>query len=133
MHVATLLIAPNADDIAHGERGNCSKCPIARWVMRTIPRAVRVSVDLETIAFDVDGEVPGIPGWERGTVSFGLKTPEPVGVWMNDFDRGMPVRPKTFAYPLDDRRMHHRALIAILEGRERSAAVVASMKPRGAN
>lgn len=53
---AEVVVNVTDDDIAHGSRGNCHKCPVARAVTRLIPQAT-VSVSLTEVHVFTTGMV----------------------------------------------------------------------------
>jgi hypothetical protein len=86
-----------ANDIAHGKKRDCQKCPVARAVFRVARNAGwwGVSAGVWVVAFYAsEAEFDG-SGLFRDSAGF----PESVGDWINAFDDGSPVAP--FSFKLD--------------------------------
>lgn len=89
-----------AHDIAKGEQKQCTRCPVARAVLRAAIKAgwYGVSVGYETASFyknattmqlDSDGDV-------YGEADQSVKFPEFVSDWIDAFDESVPVTPFKF-------------------------------------
>jgi hypothetical protein len=108
MIVATLMIAPSADDIVWGDQNSSFNCPIARWGRRMLPDA-----DVT----DVFDDSMHLEFWDLDITPICLTLPIDATEFIFDFDTGRPVAPGRFNCDLDSDNEDHRRLIAALEGR----------------
>jgi len=86
LEVEAVTIAVTAEDIANGDPGNCSTCPVALAISReTGLDASFLDVDQEEIIID-EGQ---------------LTCPIVVQQFISRFDNGKPVDPFTFELPIE--------------------------------
>jgi hypothetical protein len=78
------------DDIAHGEKMSCSRCPIARAVGRAFPDAQEIHTAGNIFVQLPPDEGKAYPRRYQGG------TPEEARKFMNAFDGGHPVSPICF-------------------------------------
>jgi len=83
----THRIEVTAEDIAHGVREDCERCPISRALTRALP--IRSVI--------VEGGVQGVAVQEKGTFyRFFATLPEDADAFVERFDRGEDVAPFAF-------------------------------------
>jgi hypothetical protein len=83
-------ITVTAEDVARGQRNQCTRCPIARAIVRCVPGAHLAIVNMnEVLVYRHDEEVPDV-----------CLTPDAAGTFVHLFDLGLPVRPFAFDLPL---------------------------------
>jgi len=82
-----VVVKVTAEDIAHGVKNDCERCPIARALWRAIPGASPVVGGVSASWHD------GAGSWVRVTL------PASARGFVSDFDGRLPVAP--FSFPLD--------------------------------
>lgn len=71
-----------AEDIAHGERGNCNECPVARAIMRAVPGSAP-NVGYDIVSAGIGGMAADLPG---DAVDFIDRYDQEVGAEPFEFD-----------------------------------------------
>src|SRR5690348_452339 len=89
MSMQTFQIEVTQEDIDKGLKGNCSACPIALAVNRTIPGANSTVSDMFNHVY--------CPGVSRKNAD----TPDDAAWFISDFDDGKPVEPFSFTLTLE--------------------------------
>ena len=85
-----LDVTVTQDDIDHGRRHDCARCPIARAARRLGYR--RAMVDEATLDVSTVLRPKGYREWEYWRV------PSRAGAWIQRFDNGLTVKPATFRF-----------------------------------
>jgi hypothetical protein len=81
--VSTTIISVTNADIKHGERGQCSRCPVALAVLRRLE------------CKDVTVGICGVTIYSR-RAHRRFYPPSRIARWITDFDNGRPVKPTRF-------------------------------------
>lgn len=88
-----MIITVTQDDIDNGQIGECSRCPVARAMIR----ALNIPEDVENLEDVLLVGVLGYALYQNGDYQQMIKLPESATRFINAFDEGCFVEPFEFA------------------------------------